>query len=315
MKVIQNFSSKKHVTEFPVVDLLIWYLGLNQLRAFGYDVKLYCEKKDLDFLKSWGLLDLYSEIDDEFMSNNELINDDNLINGENFWSKRKIECINHEFEISAEPFVYMDTDIILNAPLSIDDSVDLFVWSPESQEKIYIPWTHMSIPEGYHMPKYIFNEKDAYNCGILYFKRKNMFAEYRKQYLSYTVNNPCETCGVQAWDITIRNIWACNAEQRILKAVASYRHWRVKMFMDAQAPGACEAGIHYYYFRGFWRLLSVKDFLSDEQRHYWTNLLNFQIDQLLHIMEQYTPDALKRFLEVDWLKDFYENHTPIVEYK
>ena len=73
MKIIQNFSSKKHVKEFPIMDILIWYLGLIKLRAFGYKIKLYCEKKDFEFLKQWGLFDLYDEIDDTFLSSNELI--------------------------------------------------------------------------------------------------------------------------------------------------------------------------------------------------------------------------------------------------
>lgn len=296
------------------MDILIWYIGLTKLRNFGYEIKLYCEKKDLDLLRRWGLLDLYTEIDDTFMSSDFIINNE-IINGTYFWSKRKIECIKHEFEINTGPFIYMDTDIILNGLFNIDTETDLIAWSPETQEKIYIPWNHLSIPKGYKMPEYIYKTEGAYNCGVLYFKTKQQFLDYRKQYINYTMGNPCETRGVTAWDETIRNIWACNAEQRILKAVADHENWNVKLIMDKQAPGACDFGIHYYYLRGFWRLLAVEDFLKEEEKAYWLGLLNFQLDQLLNILAAMDREALFRFLEIDWVKDFYENKKIITEYR
>ena len=314
MKIIQNFSSKKHIKEFPITDILVWYIGLLKLRALGNTIKLYCEKKDFEFLKYWGLFDLYDEIDDSFLSSNELVNSE-IINGTNFWSKRKIECIKNEFDVANEPFVYMDTDIILNVPFKIDSEIDLIAWSPETQEKIYIPWNHLSIPNGYKMPKYIYQTEGAYNCGILYFRTKQQFLEYRRQYLNYTMNNPCETRGVTAWEETIRNIWACNAEQRILKAVAEHNNWNVQLIMDKQAPGACEFGIHYYYMRGFWRLLPLEDFLKSEEKAYWTEVLNFQLDQLLTILLGADREAFNKFMTIDWIKDFYENKNLIMEYK
>lgn len=248
------------------------------------------------------------------MSKNYLINNE-IINGTCFWSKRKLECIKHEFETTDEPFIYMDTDIIINMPFDVSEDIDLIAWSPETQEKIYIPWQHLSIPKGYKMPEYIYKTEGAYNCGILYFKTKQQFLDYRKQYINYTMGNPCETRGVTAWDETIRNIWACNAEQRILKAVAEHENWNVKLIMDKQAPGACDFGIHYYYLRGFWRLLGIPDFLKEEEKAYWTELLNFQLDQLLNILAAVDREALFRFLEIDWIKDFYENKKIITEYR
>lgn len=208
---------------------------------------------------------MYTEIDDTFLASNKLINGKS-INGENFWSVRKIECIKNEFEVSDEPFIYMDTDIIMNQPFQLDNTVDLLVWSPETQEKIYIPWTHLSVPKGYVMPRYIYETEGAYNCGVLYFKDKKIFSEYRKQYLAYTINNPCETSGVSAAPSVIHNIWACNAEQRILKAISNACNLNVNYIMPEQGIGACAAGIHYYCFRGCWRLLALDNELTEDSR-------------------------------------------------
>ena len=113
MKIIQNFSSKKHIAQLPFFDIAMWYVGLQQLKNFGYTTKLYCEKKDFNFLNKWHLLELYDEVDSSFLT--EIQKDDtyNAINDEYFWSKRKLFCIEHEFQINSEPFMYMDTDILL----------------------------------------------------------------------------------------------------------------------------------------------------------------------------------------------------------
>ena len=309
MKILQNFSSKKHIKELPITDILIWYLGTSRLKGYGHTLKLYCEEKDLDFLKEWGLFDLYDEVDTEFLSNNELFE---IINQENFWSIRKIECINHEYEISEEPFIYMDTDIVMNMPVHM--AGDLLVWSPEQKQEIYVPWECLSAPYDYVMPEYIYKMDKAYNCGILGFKSKELFDLYRKEYLTFVINNPCITFDLEATEETIRNIWACNAEQRILRAVANNNKWGVYTIMPTQIPGACNAGIHYYLCRAFWRQLN-KNELNDDAREYWIGILNDQIRLLMSILKEQNSEMFNKFISIDWIKDCVENNINIEEYK
>ena len=317
MKVIQNFSSRKHIKDFPIIDTLIWYVGLLKLKLFGYTTKLYCEKKDFEFLKHWGLLDLYDEIDDTFLSTDFLVKNDTFINGTNFWSKRKIECIKHEFEVSKESFVYMDTDIILNDPLEIGD-VDLFAWSNENNGEVYIDWEHLSTSEDYIMPRYIYENREAYNCGILYFKDQWKFMQYRTEYLNYVINNPCILYGVDCSELVVRNVWACNAEQRILRAVAKHNNWKVGVIEGKNNYpyiGIDDKGAHYYCYRGCWRLLDKEKPFTDEQKRFWKEQLNFQVSLWLSILKVADKNALNRFLKVNWINDFYNNGIEISEYK
>ena len=277
MKILQNFSSKKHIKELPITDILIWYLGTSRLKGYGHTLKLYCEEKDLDFLKEWGLFDLYDEVDTEFLSNNELFE---IINQENFWSIRKIECINHEYEISEEPFIYMDTDIVMNMPVHM--AGDLLVWSPEQKQEIYVPWECLSAPYDYVMPEYIYKMDKAYNCGILGFKSKELFDLYRKEYLTFVINNN--------------------------------NKWGVYTIMPTQIPGACNAGIHYYLCRAFWRKLN-KNELNDDAREYWIGILNDQIRLLMSILKEQNSEMFNKFISIDWIKDCVENNINIEEYK
>jgi hypothetical protein len=66
MYVIQNFTSQK--TPINYFDQLIWLIGLKHYRSLGYKLKLYCEEKDIEFLKNSFLFHYYDEIDTETLS-------------------------------------------------------------------------------------------------------------------------------------------------------------------------------------------------------------------------------------------------------
>ena len=51
MRIIQNFSSGKHIKTLPVTDILIWYVGLLSLKQDNHILKLYCKESDVPFLK------------------------------------------------------------------------------------------------------------------------------------------------------------------------------------------------------------------------------------------------------------------------
>lgn len=259
MKVIQNFSSGKHITTFPIFDIMIWIAGVNQLKKLGYSTKLYCEERDLDWLRKWHLLDLYDEIDTEVLAS---ISWDG-IQQDKFWSVRKLYCINHEMSLTASTdFFYMDTDIVLMRPLQFTNPqngkpCDLFVWSPDpyTEHSIYCDLHYLSTPPGYTMPTWFLEANLAFNCGILYFRTQEMWQTYFKEYLNFVVNNPC-TFKVKPQadsEETMRNVWACNSEQRLLAGLARYKHWCLGAVMGEVGQGSCPIGVHFYIVRALWR--------------------------------------------------------------
>lgn len=312
MKIIQNFSSKKHVKSMPITDILIWYVGLLKLKELGYTLKLYCEEKDFIFLKEWGLYKFYNEFDTTFLASDSIIDQ---VDGENFWSIRKIECIDHEFQVSKEPFIYLDTDIFLNVPILPQGN--LIVWSPENPCPIYPDWSCLSLPPNYILPDYVKPINDAFNAGLLYFSSYDLFKEYRKLYLDFVIDNPCKAHDLEVdTDEEIRNVWACNAEQRLLKAFAVHNNLQVFTVLERQDFGANDLGIHFYYYRKAWKMLSLGLFKDDQQRYiYWSELLNFHLRQFLEILATNDEEAFNSFIKIDWLAEIFYENKKIIEYK
>ena len=298
MKVIQNFSSKKHILEYPKVDILIWYVGLLQLKKFGHSLKLYCEKKDLDFLKQWGLLDFYDEIDTEVLAKFKP-----NINETNFWSVRKLECIRHEFEVSAEKFAYIDTDIIVNRSLEFED--DILVWGPEDNRSgVYLDWKHLSLPKDYILEDWLKNTLAGFNCGILAFKSKEVFNTYLEEYYKFTVDNPCTLKMINLPSENQRNSWACTAEQRILKGICVKLNLSIEAFMDEVGIGSCENGIHYFIFRHYWRELKNKYFYGPE-KDFAINSLNTHVKVCFKYLDERGKEIFLQIPEFNYL--YFEN--------
>lgn len=254
MKYINNFTSNKHVTNIPIFDILVWHCALHNALCFGYTTKLYCTKKDIPWLEKWNLLQYYQEVDTDFLEDESNYP---AVDQTKFWSIRKLICINHEFEISTEPFVFADVDVVLYQPLKLDGA-DLAVWSPDPYgptAPIYCEWKYLSAPQGYRLPAFIRDVDHAWNCGIMYFNEPQKFRSYYRYFLDWTVGNPCQFLApVEAdCDATLRNVWACNAEQRILAAVADKWKWKVATVMPEVGLGISENGIHFYIYRAIWR--------------------------------------------------------------
>lgn len=287
MRIIQNFSSGKHIKTLPVTDILIWYVGLLSLKQDNHILKLYCKESDVPFLKKWGLFELYDEFDFETLETFVPTIDET-----NFWSVRKLECIRHEFEVSTETFIYMDTDIIMQAPISFDK--DVIVWSPETKSLVYLPWVDFSFPPNYKLPEWLATTDTAYNCGILGFKQKQVFDQYLAEYYNFTTNNPCKLYNLKLnRPDELRCIWACNAEQRILKGLCSYLNLAINYIMDTPEVGISPQGIHFYILRHNWRRIALLTELKQ------TDLLKPTVEllnkYLLNLLENLPPEALKLF--------------------
>lgn len=307
MKIINNFSSQKH-TSLSSFDILIWYVSLLHAKKLGYQTKLYCEEKDFRFLKDWGLFDLYDEIDSSFISSSPVLA---TINNTCFWSSRKLECIGHEFEVSSEPFLYTDVDVILDRPLPLD--YDLLAWCPEDRPNLYLPWKHFSTPAGYEMPSFlqkVDKVSKALNCGVLYFRTKEMFDLYHKAYLSFTLNNPCQFIDLPAdSEGQRRDLWACNAEQRILYALVEDRDWNAGCCTFDMDLGLSDVGTHYFSFRTVWRgLFDEKAPLTEEARTASSYTLSSLIALLLRSLDK---EALNRFLKIPSFAKLWQEQIPI----
>jgi len=321
MKVIQNFSSRKHIKKLPLFDIMIWFVGLTQLKQLGYKTKLYCEQKDFEFLKAWGLYDLYDEIDDKFLSTLAKNKDFNAIDGVNFWSARKLFCIDNEFKVSKEPFIYMDTDIVLLKPLvKLNKDCVVRTWC-EEHEPIYIPWEFLSTPKGYTVRPDIMDTNIAYNCGILEFRSRKFFTDYFNEYLAFTKFNPCKFVGGYPTpdEKTARNVWACNAEQRLLAGLATEQNAKVQVFMNEsnttmRLGGFSEDGIHYYLLRGVLRTLYSPDSVAGTNKEFWLGLYNNQIEGLLDAIKATNKRLFYKFVSIPGIYDLYENDVQLTEY-
>lgn len=257
MKVIQVCSNRKKVKNIPQVDILLWAASICAYKNLGYKVKLYCAEGDLDFLYENHLYELYDEVDSILLTNNEQLAkvDENI-----FWACRKIEAIWNEFDLGEE-FFYSDNDILMFNP--IDFNYDLVIWSPEnhaSSGSIYIDWQYLGKPQGYALPEWLINVNDAYNCGILYFRSKALYADYRNEFYKYVIGNKgtVDFAGERLLNnYNVINVQMCNAEQRILKGWANYRNLSVGMIMTSKSRGLCPYGHHYFWYRAAWRIRGV----------------------------------------------------------
>ena len=247
------------------------------------------------------------------------------IDNKHFWSTRKIEAMYHQLNVLEEPAIYTDVDIIMRQPFNLD--CDCLVWSPEewitNEGQVYVPWRNLSKPAGYMMPKYIIDTRDAYNCGVWYFKNKEIFNEYRKQYYSFCLNNPCKiklhkSRGDDVKDLETNNsVWACNAEQRILKAVLTEYNQKVNCVMPLRGKGWSKQGVHFFFYRISWKYLNDKDWNPAPDA---LSMLNLTIYECLTSLKNFNQDFYNFWLNKEWLKGFFddfdakEKKYPVKEY-
>lgn len=198
---------------------------------------------------------------------------------------------------------------------AFDVSKDTLFWSPEEwntdEGQIYVSWDNLSTPPNYHMPDYIKKTADAVNCGIMYFKNKKAFLEYRKQYYDFALDNPCEILR-QKEDavedlVTNNSVWACNAEQRILKAVMVHSKQEINYVMPDRKKGIGDKGAHFFFYRIAWL------FLHDD---IWKPapdaipVLNMTIALCLKTVAEYSERYHEFWTKKEWLKDFEEKYDP-----
>ena len=300
--VFNNFTSGTR-TKYPKIDILIWMASLVMYKSFGYRTKLYCTEEDIGFLKDNRLYGLYDEIDTQTLAT-EAKEALSKVDGKRFWSTRKFECMRHEWLVLGNrDSVYSDTDVLMKK--SFDLSGDALAWSPEERKKktIYVPWGDLSSPPGYDMPEYIRKTDDAYNCGVLWFKEPDVFRRWYEAYHAWADGNPC----LISPDIKDghNNLFACNGEQRILKAVLDDAKADVRCVMPVSGRGLSEAGDHWYWYRVVWRLLSeAGKWPEATEEDEALCMLNYAALESLEAVGEYDGALRSEILSDDWLKGF-----------
>ena len=280
MKIINNFSTLKKDKKFDKMDLLFWKTSCFKYKDSGYDLKLYCKSENIEFLKENDIYNIYDEIDTDFLDNfTEPLDIDETV----FWSHRKLRCIEHEFSINEKPFIYSDTDVICEKPLKIKEDADAMFWqleNPSNNEVLdfsitYIPWKCLSKPVNYKMPNYYAKIKSAYNCGIMYFKSKEVFLGYLKQYLDFVAGNPGKiynSCASTA-------VFASNAEQRILYAYLKHTKANVQLILNGRnRNGLSKNYNHYFLYKALWKEFdknSQKDVITNIYYYLYTKYMNY----------------------------------------
>lgn len=320
MIVFNTFTNYQRIKKLPELDILIWATSLIRYKLLGYTTKLFCEEKDIEFLKGWHLLELYDIIDTELFKSNEMLD---KIDNTHFWSTRKIEAMYHQLFILNEPAIYSDTDIIMRSHL--DTAGDVLTWSPEewntNEGQVYVPWRNLSKPAGYIMPKWIIDTNDAYNCGIWYFKNKEVFKEYREEYYKFCLNNPCKIKHKNRDDVedleTNNAVWACNAEQRILKGVLTHQNQDVRFVMSERKKGWSKQGVHFFFYRISWKYLNDKNWLPAPDA---LSMLNLTVYECLKTIKNFDTRLYRFYSNLSWIKDAEQildkdkKATPIKDY-
>lgn len=303
--VFNNFTSGTR-TKYPKIDILIWLASLVMYKSFRYRTKLYCTEGDIGFLKDNRLYDLYDEIDTQTLAT-EAKEALSKVDGKRFWSTRKLECMRHEWLVLGNAdSVYSDVDVVMKRPFSLE-GIDALTWSPEvhKQVSIYIDWSLMTSPAGYERPKWLAKCDDAYNCGVVWFRDKGAFMEWYREYHRWADGNMC-FISPDATDQQ-NNLFACNGEQRILKAVLDHRGAKVGCVMDPQGKGLCEAGSHWYWYRVIWRMAqkaNAWDSAPKPEQNEALAMLNLAALECLSALREHAPSLHAAVLGDEWMRGF-----------
>lgn len=304
MYVIQNFTSQtKPINYF---DQLIWLIGLKHYKSLGYKIKLYCEEKDIQFLKDCYIYYYYDEIDTEAFAKNYSWLDG--VNQEHFWFFRKIIAIEHEIELGTD-FFYSDTDIVINKKPDFSDC-DIYTWCLENYDdkvgkSIYVDLKELSLPPEYTIPGYLAKTTDKnYNCGLLYFKNKDIFYYWKKEMLRFATNNPCIIFNKNY--IYTSHIFACTCEQRILTGIIKDKNLIVKTFDTNEiSNGLSDNGGHFFGFR-YGMKNKIKDFNLENYLKNWQTFLIYKYFIQFFMNELLETNSINEYLYFANKKDIHD---------
>lgn len=158
---------------YDLPDYQILYTILSALRwkEFNGYINLYTDTVGLSFYKQLGIIDLYNEINIEFLNN---IKD---VDPALFWTSGKIQALQNE----KEPFVFLDQDFIVRGEIPQEfyqREIGIGHWEiPRghyyfTQEKWDQDIKHLEYPKNYNANAY------SPNTSFLYFSNPKIVEEY-----------------------------------------------------------------------------------------------------------------------------------------
>jgi len=106
-ETIKNIKSETYTQ--PDYQLLYTILSALNWKKYNGPIKLYTDSIGASFYQRFGLLDLYDEIDINFLNNYSKSD----IDAAYFWTSGKIKCLAYQ----TEPFVFLDQDMIIRKKL------------------------------------------------------------------------------------------------------------------------------------------------------------------------------------------------------
>ena len=106
-ETIKNIESETYTQ--PDYQLLYTILSALNWKKYNGPIKLYTDSIGASLYQRFGLLDLYDEIDINFLNNYSKSD----IDAAYFWTSGKIKCLAHQ----TEPFVFLDQDMIIREKL------------------------------------------------------------------------------------------------------------------------------------------------------------------------------------------------------
>jgi hypothetical protein len=120
----------------PDYQILYTILSILYWKLHNGPIKLYTDSVGAAFYQQFNILDLYDEVNINFLNGYSKTNIDPAY----FWTSGKIKCLANQ----AEPFVFLDQDMIIRSPL------------PDYIMQDDLTVTHWEIPRGY----YYFEKED-----------------------------------------------------------------------------------------------------------------------------------------------------------
>lgn len=229
MKVVNVLTKNLSGTEMDYavtkMSTLTFFLSVLKWKEYGFTTKIYVDEFYKRYLSDLGVLDLYDEVDDTYLVDNDLYAEYE-VNPLYYWSFSKLFVMQNE----DEPIIMADMDFI---PLKdfndiIVNKNELYVYYHErlrNNEINYPTKSELSIADGYEFPEWMTWKENPINACIMYIPNNQ---EFRDLYISEAIRYAKGNYGdLEEYDnkaLTPRTLFA---EQRLFSEVA--KHLNIKV--------------------------------------------------------------------------------------
>lgn len=218
MNIIQTYQCKK-TEKLDDLTLLTQFLSVIKLKRLNPNSKIifYTDTETKKLYEDFGILNLYDEVNTEVLDSF----DSSKVNYDMFWATPKF-CV---MEKQEEPFVIVDTDMVVHLPLEValsDKNNDVFFFHTETPAQYPFP-TLISQPKDFEWSNdelIAFANTLPFNCAILGFNNIKFCHKYVKRYFEFVLNNEGKVMELPELDYLHEYGPQVTAEQWLLPAMA-----------------------------------------------------------------------------------------------